>query len=272
MLKTRFNSHNFKNNPRKQYSKTSKPQSSGGHNISCCQNQNKKNILFQEFLCHLPMAILALCISLLCLTFFDNIISHTFILSIRQSMYGNLFHIAHYIHILCASFGSFYACYNNDTSNYKKTFFTIIFSLINSLLFCTLADIVLPALGGLLLNSGIQIHICFFHMSDIINAFVFSIFGIFSAYCLQNGEKQYSLKIAQKVHLGHVWFGCIASLLYILSQIKIDVIESISILFLILFFSVIIPCVLSDICLPYFFNKTNHETSEYQNKKIDYHN
>lgn len=288
MLKPRFNNHKQRDNENQQSNqfkfvshRSHSYRTNRSHDYheesnkqikSCClNNTNKNNIVWQEFLCHLPMSILALSISLLCLTFFDNLITCSFPAFIKKIIYMNFFHIAHYIHILCASFGSFYLCCNINNSSYKKIILIIVFSFLNSLIFCTLADIILPALGSLLLDESIKIHMCFLHTHDIWNAVIFSLFGIFAAFCLQYGEREYGNKIAKKVHLGHVWFGCIASLLYILSEINIDIMKSISILFIILFFSVIIPCVFADICLPFLFGN-NKIKNEYHNKKINYHN
>jgi hypothetical protein len=215
------------------------------------------------------MSILALSISLFLLIFFDGFFNALLTLNIKKNIYLNLFHISHYIHILLASFASFYS-FKNSLTGEKKTLLGIFLAIINSFFFCTLADAILPIIGALLLDNSINIHFCFLHFHDMFNAIFFAIAGIFASYCLMNGNKEYAKKIAKKVHLGHVWFGCIAALFYIFGQINIDIILYISFLFLLLFFSVVIPCILSDICIPYFFNIYISKNNNYQGLKIEY--
>ena len=238
-----------------------------GHQTCCVSN--KGNLLFQEFLCHLPMSVLALSISLFLLILFDGFFSEIITIVIKKNIYSNLFHMAHYIHILFASFASFYA-FSNTLVSEKKLLLGGILAMINSFLFCTLADIVLPNLGALFLDNNIHIHLCFLHLEDMLNALSFSLFGVLAAYSLIHGNKKYADKIAQKVHLGHVWFGCIAALFYLFSQIQINIITNSSVLFILLFLSVVIPCIFSDVCIPYLFNLYINKKHEYQGIKIQY--
>ncbi len=235
---------------------------------TCCVSE-KSNIIVQEFLCHLPMSILALLISLFFLIFFDGIFSEIIAINIKKNLYLNLFHMSHYIHILFASFASFYA-FSNVFLTGKKAILGAFLALINSFLFCTLADMILPTFGTFFLDNNISIHLCLFHFDDMMNAIFFSLFGIFASYCLIHGNKKYASIVAKKVHLGHVWFGCIASLFYVFSQIQINIIFNISLLFIILFFSVVIPCIFSDICIPYFFGLYINKKNLYQDIKIQY--
>jgi hypothetical protein len=242
----------------------------GGENPACCIS-NKGNVLVQEFLCHLPMSILALSISLFVLILFDGFFSQISSIVIKKTVYSNLFHMSHYIHILFASFASFYAFSNNLFFSEKKIIFGVLLAMINSFLFCTLADMVLPTIGALFLDNTIDMHFCFLHYDDMVNAILFSVFGVFAAYCLVRGNKKYATVIAQKVHLGHVWFGCLAALFYLFSQLQIDIIINISFLFMILFLSVVIPCIFSDVCIPYFFNLyIMNKSNLYQGIKIEY--
>lgn len=234
----------------------------------CCLS-NKGNPLIQEFLCHLPMSILALSISLFFLILLDGFFSQISALKIKQVIYLNLFHIAHYVHILFSSFASFYSFSYLLTSKMKLIFASVL-SILNSFIFCTLADIILPTIGGFFLDNNIDFHFCFLHLDDIINALLFAIFGLLAAYCLINGNKQYAEAIARKVHLGHVWFGCIAALFYLFAEIQVNVILNSSFLFLILFFSVVIPCIFSDICTPYLFNRCTDRSNIYKGIKIEY--
>jgi hypothetical protein len=237
-------------------------------NQACCITHKGGNVLLQEFLCHLPISILALSVSIFLLILFDGVLSEFINLTIKENIYLNLFHISHYIHILFASFASFYAFSNFFML--KKIWLGIILAILNSFLFCTLADIILPTLGVYFLNSTISIHFCFLHYDDLFNALSFSLFGIFAAYCLLQGNKKYALVIARKVHLGHVWFGSISAILYLFSQIQINVISHVTFLFILLFLSVVIPCIFSDICMPYFFNLYINKKNDYQDLKIQY--
>lgn len=222
----------------------------------CCISKNHNNIIYDEFLCHLPMAILSLSVSLFFMTFFNEILSLLTIEKIYHAIYLNLFHIAHYIHILCASFSSFYSCYGiQKKSSCKLVLFYVFFALINSIIFCTISDMLLPFLGTLFFQSNITIHICLFCKTDFINALLFSIFGILAGYSLHRGDQNYSYIVAKKVHTGHIWFGCIASILYLFSQINLNIVSHASSLFAILFISILVPCIFSDICLPFLIKK-----------------
>lgn len=249
--------NNYENQPTVQFS-------SGG----CCK-LNKNNSIFQEFLCHLPMAILALSISLLCIVFFDGVLKELIPLQAKQYIYNDLFHVSHYIHILFASFASFFAFMNSFVL--RNIFLGAFLALFNSFFFCTLADMVLPTLGGFILSYPVTMHFCFLHMQDLLNVFCFALFGIFAAYCLNRGNKQYALLIGQKVHIGHVWIGCIASLLYLLSQVTIIWTADVAFLLIILFFSVVIPCIISDICIPVLISSCCQKKNEFHNTKIEYH-
>lgn len=216
----------------------------------CCTSHSSKNIIISEFLCHLPMAILALSVSLFLVA---SINEYIIFLGLQNTLfYLNLFHISHYIHILCASFSSFYSCYSLTKSiNKRSILFYIIFAFINSMVFCTISDMIFPAIGSLYFQNTITMHLCLFCKSDFLNATLFSCFGILAGFCLEKGDKEYSYQIAKKVHIGHIWFGCIASILYLFSQITINIASNASILFIILFISILVPCIFSDICLPY---------------------
>jgi hypothetical protein len=263
MLKNKYTSYNIK----KQLSESEKKNTKK----ICCTPGGHKNPIFEEFLCHLPMAILALCVSLILFTLIHEICNFFGPGKIYKSFYMNIFHVAHYIHILCASFASFYSCYTNTNYIRKNNIILcMIFSLINSIFFCTIADMILPACGSLLFNKNMHIHICLLCKHDFFNSLLFSLFGIFAGFCLERGDKEYSYTIAKKVHLGHVWFGCIASILYLFSQIQVNIADNAGLLFIILFISTLVPCIISDICLPFFMNK--YFEKKYINHQTNLHN
>lgn len=88
-------------------------------------------------------------------------------------------------------------------------FYFIFFALINSIIFCTLSDILLPFLGTLFFQNNVVMHICLFCKTDLINALFFSIFGILSGYALSRGDHEYSYKVAKKFTLDT--FGLVVS-------------------------------------------------------------
>jgi hypothetical protein len=251
------------------YKRGSADQEESSENGPCCIS-NRGNVLIQEFLCHLPMSILALSISLFLLIFFDGFFSQILSVSIKKTVYSSLFHMSHYIHILFASFASFYAFFNTAFVSQRKIIFGALLAIINSFIFCTLADMVLPTIGAFFLDNAIEMHFCFLHYNDMFNALFFAVFGVVAAYCLVSGNKKYAMVIAKKVHLGHVWFGCLAALFYLFSQLQMDIISNISFLFIILFLSVVVPCIFSDVCMPYFLNLYMNKANVYQGIKIQY--
>lgn len=236
---------------------------------ACCVAHHKSSFI-QEFLCHLPMSILALCVSILFVVFFDGALKQLIPIDVKLAIYNDLFHVSHYIHILFSSFASFFVFRINFV--FKNPVWGIFASLINSFFFCTLADIILPALGGSILGYNVAIHFCFLHQRDLLNVALFAFFGIFAAYCLSKGDKKFGTLVAEKVHLGHVWTGCIASLFYLLSQVNITYwADEVGFLLLILFFSVVIPCIFSDFCVPFLFSLSSERKNEFQNQKVDFY-
>lgn len=235
----------------------------------CCVAHHNSSFI-QEFLCHLPMSILALCTSILFIVFFDGALKQLIQADVRSSIYNDLFHVSHYIHILFSSFASFFVFRTNFV--FKNVTWGVIVSLLNSFFFCTLADIILPAFGGSLLGYDVAIHLCFLHSRDLLNVAFFAFFGMFAAYCLSKGDKKFGALVAEKVHLGHVWTGCIASLLYLLSQINIVYwTDEVGFLLFVLFFSVVIPCIFSDFCVPFLFSFSSDKKNEFQDKKLDFY-
>jgi hypothetical protein len=235
----------------------------------CCVAHHKSSFI-QEFLCHLPMSILALCVSLLCVVFFDGALKQLIAVDVKSAIYNDLFHVSHYIHILLSSFASFFVFRSHFVFN--NVFWGVAASLVNSFFFCTLADIILPSLGGALLGYDVALHLCFLHTQDLLNVLLFASFGIFAAYALSKGDRKFGMLVAEKVHLGHVWSGCIASLFYLLSQIHISYwANEVGWIVLLLFFSVVAPCIFSDFCVPFLFSLGKRHNNEFQDKKVDFY-
>lgn len=271
---TSDNQHSTNNSSHRRYFRRPRVTSSSA-GVSCdvmCHSHRGGNYIFSEFLCHLPMAIFSLSICILLFVFINGIISQLSSFMNPKIIYSDFFHISHYIHILCASYASFYFFgRNSDIYSVKKNVGYALVSFLNATLFCTLADIILPSLGGLILGQNIPLHLCFFCFHDFLNIVLFSLFGILASLILLLGSKEYANGIAKRVHIFHVWFGALSALLYIASQIEFDPSHNSGFLFILLFFSVVIPCIFSDIVIPFIVeNIFFHNNKDYTNKRINY--
>jgi hypothetical protein len=84
------------------------------------------------------------------------------------------------------------------------------------------------------------------------NLLLFTFFGLFLAIILFFAEEEYAMNLARAVHTIHIIFGVLSAFFYIFSKIEVDLVLSSGILYIVLFFAVVLPCIFSDIFLPYF--------------------
>jgi hypothetical protein len=259
-----FNRHyRYKRETREYQNREKKENYVHDHSICGCSHDHS---IIQEFICHIPIALFSLCFSFLFIELFISIIKNiSNFNSLYYEIFNNLFHISHYIHILLAGFASIVLFLNFSPKSFLFGFFMSVF---NSIFFCTLSDVVLPSIATFLLGFNLKIHICFFHLNDTFNILTFVILGAIGGICLIKGDKQRSLKISKFVSMGHIAIGCIASFLYILSQINVSLVNFSGLFLIMLLLIVIIPCTLSDVLIPIFLSKWYVKKNNfYDNKK-----
>ena len=159
----------------------------------------------------------------------------------------NIFYTLHPFHVLLSAYTTA-AMYKHNTDNWHKNkiWIMILVGYFGSIGIATLSDSLIPYLGEVLLdlpNRGM--HIGFIERWWLVNPLAFA--GIIIAYFKQ------TTKIP---HAGHVLLSTWASLFHIIMALGGSIHWSLFIVvFLFLFFSVWIPCCVSDIAFPLVFVK-----------------
>lgn len=237
--------NNYSNNANNERLKTY-----GEHDHNNCGCFHGHSLL-DELICHIPKALIALCIAFLFIVFFDTFISNIPGI-ITKSIYHNLFHICHYMHILCAAAVGILSFINISARSY---ILGAAFSFLTSILFCTLSDIIMPTVIGMFMGYNIDMHLCLLDLNDLMNVFIFSIAGIICGICILKNDKRLISKNINFMHLGHIFTGCLAAFSYILAQTSILWIINAGFILLTIFFAIVIPCTISDVIIPMIFYK-----------------
>lgn len=134
----------------------------------------------------------------------------------------------------------------------RKVWTVILVGYVGSIGVATLSDVLIPYLGGTLMNIDIQLHIPFLETEKIpylgVDTWIAvnsaAIFGIIIGYFWQ------STKLP---HAGHVFLSTWASLFYFTAFGVAQWIPLLPFVFLFLFLAVWLPCCISDIIFPLLF-------------------
>ncbi|OGQ47773.1 MAG: hypothetical protein A3H42_01740 [Deltaproteobacteria bacterium RIFCSPLOWO2_02_FULL_46_8] len=153
------------------------------------------------------------------------------------------FHITHPVHIFLSAIVTTAMFWK-----YEKQFWkAVVVGLLGVIPICSLSDVVLPYLGGILLKTPVVFHLCLVEEPWLV--FPACFLGIFSGMIfLKHVEK-----LTELGHLSHVLISSLASLLYLISFDITLWSGSLSIVFAITLLAVWIPCCLSDIVFPLLF-------------------
>jgi hypothetical protein len=117
-------------------------------------------------------------------------------------------------------------------------------AIVTSSITCTLSDIVLPYLGGLVLGYDMNFHVCI--IEEPVLAWSFIIAGAVVGFTLSRSV----IKLSRFSHGLHILLSSTAAGMYLITY-GVDVISYKALLFLpILTVSVLIPCVMNDIGVP----------------------
>lgn len=147
----------------------------------------------------------------------------------------SLFFIFHPAHILASSIVSSALFYK-----YKKRFFlAILVGVFGAIIIGSLSDIILPYLGGEIFGFGTSFHLEVLESPLLI--FGFSLVG--SLLGIRFG-------ISRLPHFLHVFLSIFASLFYLIGFSSFGGVLDFLVAGVIVFFSVLIPCCLSDIVFP----------------------
>ncbi|MFA5484861.1 MAG: hypothetical protein WC260_01245 [Candidatus Pacearchaeota archaeon] len=169
----------------------------------------------------------------------------TFILSqfISYNSSENIFDSLHLAHILFSAFATTTVFYHNK----KSIKSAILIGITGSIIIGSLSDVFLPTLGTLIF--GIKTHLHFPLIEKPILVLLSSLIG---------ANLGILVKKTKLPHTFHVFISIFASLFYLISFSNINTLIDYLISIIIVFFSVLIPCCLSDIVYPnLFIKKTN---------------
>lgn len=149
-------------------------------------------------------------------------------------------------------------------SKYKKTVWLgVIVAILTSSITCTLSDIVLPYLGGMVLGYDMHFHICI--IEEPLISWGFIITGSVLGYVLSKSVR----KLSKFTHGFHILLSSTAAGMYLITY-GVDAISVKALLFIpILLFSVLIPCVLNDIGVPSYIVSVNSGTKAEKKKLLD---
>jgi hypothetical protein len=214
-------------------------------------SDHKKNLLenhetvWQELVCHLPIAIFSVSFSMVLLSF----LSYFDVNGNNLTGAHLLFHNFHFLHLLFAATGAvltFRRYSKNVPLGITVGFFV-------PATFCTLSDAFLPYVSGSLLGIDMNFHWCFLtHLTTVIP---FVIMGIINGWFISGHSANRNLFYSQGFHFLHIFISSMASILYLVSFGYAHWWQQMGIIFILLICAVLIPCTLSDIVVPMLFAK-----------------
>lgn len=156
--------------------------------------------------------------------------------------FGSLFHVFHPIHILLSAVATTAMFRRFENSLIKGA----LVGFIGSLGICGISDIIIPFLGGKILQIPMDFHFCLINHPLTVVPFclVGIVVGLTSAQTLSGRSSTvYS-------HSAHVIFSTLATLLYLISYGFGAWMENLFQAFFIVILAVLIPCCASDILFP----------------------
>ena len=149
-------------------------------------------------------------------------------------------------------------------SKYKSALWLgLIVSILTSSITCTLSDIVLPYLGGMLLGYDMHFHVCI--IEEPLISWTFIILGAVIGFMLS----RYVRRLSRFTHGLHILLSSTAAGMYLITY-GVSVISIQALLFLpILVISVLVPCVMNDIGVPSYIVSFNASKAVDKRRLLD---
>lgn len=205
----------------------------------------RHNTIKDEIICHLPIAIFSVAISMVVLSF----LSYSDPSGSNTVGAHRLFHNFHFLHLLFAATGSVLTFRKYS----KNLWLGLMVGFLVPAIFCTLSDAILPYFSGELLGVDMVFHWCFVKKIGTVLPFIFA--GMLNGWFMSNHDSNRQLFYSQGFHFLHIFISAMASILYLVSFGFSNWYKSIGIVFVLLILVVLIPCTLSDIVVPILFAK-----------------
>lgn len=227
------------------------------HDHSECapHGNDRTGLLVAELLHHFPYAIMSLALGFIVLSFLHVCAFHGLDVNAAAKGARILFHSFHFLHIMFAVSGSL-VMFSRYSSNLVKG---VAVSIVSSLFFCTLSDVIVPYLSGLLLGVKMRFHVCLY--SELYNVVPFLFIGLMNGLVVgRHGQHVKGLYVLGS-HFSHILISALASLSYLISEGLYKWYPQMGMLFFYQVIGVLIPCTLADVVVPLIFarNKQGHE-------------
>ncbi len=155
-----------------------------------------------------------------------------------------LFHSFHFAHILFAASGTMITFYRYS----RNLWAGILIGIISSVVFCTIADILLPYAAGRLLGVNMELHICF--SSELANILPFLFVGVLNGIIIPRGKEGHTEHHSSSLHFIHTFISAMASIFYAIGHGLENFNDYLGIFFVLMLITVVIPCTLSDVVVP----------------------
>ncbi len=218
-----------------------------------------------ELVHHLPYAIFSVALGLIILSLLDVFgLSHGH----GEIAHGDhhhaangahlLFHSFHFLHIIFAMTGSL-IMFSRFSSNLFKG---VIVALVSSMFFCTLSDVILPYIAGLMLGVHMNFHLCFY--SELHNIIPFFCIGLLNGIVMSKHASSLKTFYSVGSHFGHILISSLASLFYLVSEGFSNWYPQMGLLYVFLVIAVVVPCTLADVVVPMFFAKSRKNNEKYK--------
>lgn len=206
-------------------------------------HSHQQHAVLTEILCHLPYAIFAVAFSMVLL----SLISFFSYNNYQGVLCYRLFHIFHFLHLLFAATGTMltYRRYSTRVMGAILTGFFV------PAIFCTVSDAFLPYIGGLMVGLKMQFHWCFLSHLDTVIPFL--VVGMINGWVTSSHPANVRIFYSIGFHFLHILISSMAAILYLVSFGFTEWWSYMSFVFLFLIFTVLVPCTLSDIVVPFFF-------------------
>ena len=215
----------------------------------CSPQAHHRGLIWSELLHHFPYAIMSLALGFIVLSFLHVCAFHG--VEPRMAAKGArvLFHSFHFLHIMFAISGSLVMFLRFSSDAIKGA----LVSIISSLFFCTISDVIVPYLSGILLGVPMRFHICLF--SEIHNILPFIVVGILNGIVVGRHGAHVKGVYVLGSHFSHILISALASLSYLISEGLYSWHHEMGVLFIYQVIGVLIPCTLADVVVPLFFAK-----------------
>lgn len=227
-------------------------------NTSCLQEHKISHksiwqIFVHELGHHLPYGTLSVSLALMLL----SLITVLFDLSSMQHAAGCgdhgcgmvsgldiLFHSFHFAHILFAASGTMVTFYRYS----KNLMAGVVVGIVSSVVFCTIADILLPYAAGRILGVEMDLHICF--STELANILPFLFVGVLNGMIIPLGKEGHTEHHSSSLHFIHTFISAMASIFYAIGHGLENFHDYLGLFFVLMLIAVVIPCTLSDVVVP----------------------